>query len=80
MNPDASFALRCSVANMRAAGRVDEKALEGVRRFLDSCDVCVSHWALYVVASRLTATLQSSSFQCSSLEVAAVALLWWGDI
>jgi hypothetical protein len=65
---------------MRAAGRVDEKALEGVRRFLDSCEVYVSHWALCVVASRLTATLQSSSFEYNSLEVAAVALSWWGDI
>ena len=36
MNPEASFALRCSVAKMRAAGRVDEKALEGVRMLLES--------------------------------------------
>jgi hypothetical protein len=36
MNPDASFAFRFSVANMRAAGRVEEKALVGVRRLFES--------------------------------------------
>jgi hypothetical protein len=36
MKPDASFAFRCSVAKMRAAGRVDENALEGVRRLLET--------------------------------------------
>ena len=36
MKPEASLALRCSVAKMRAAGRVDEKALEGVRKLLES--------------------------------------------
>lgn len=37
MKPDASLALRFSVAKMRAAGRVDEKAREGVRKLLESC-------------------------------------------
>ena len=36
MNPDASFALRFSVPIKRAAGRVDEKFREGVRRLLES--------------------------------------------
>jgi hypothetical protein len=36
IKPEASFALRCSVAKMRAAGRVDEKALAGVRKLLES--------------------------------------------
>jgi hypothetical protein len=31
MKPDASFALRLPVPNMRAAGRVDEKARDGMR-------------------------------------------------
>lgn len=36
MNPEASFALRCSVAKMRAAGRVEAKPLNGVRKLLES--------------------------------------------
>lgn len=31
MKPEASFALRFPVPNMRAAGRVEEKARDGVR-------------------------------------------------
>jgi hypothetical protein len=37
MKPEASFALRCSVPKMRAAGRVDEKARDGVRMLFESC-------------------------------------------
>jgi hypothetical protein len=36
MKPDASFALRFSVANMRAAGRVEENARDGVRKLFES--------------------------------------------
>jgi hypothetical protein len=36
MKPDASFARRFSVAKIRAAGRVDEKAREGVRMLFES--------------------------------------------
>jgi hypothetical protein len=36
MNPDASFALRFSVANMRCAGRVEEKARVDGRKPLAS--------------------------------------------
>jgi hypothetical protein len=38
MNPEASFARRLSVPNMRAAGRVEEKFRDGVRRlFVSYC-------------------------------------------
>lgn len=43
MNPEASLALRFSVAKMRAAGRVDEKARVGVRKLLESYAAIVSH-------------------------------------
>jgi hypothetical protein len=39
MKPDASFALRLPVPNMRAAGRVDVKARDGVRMLFVSCVV-----------------------------------------
>jgi hypothetical protein len=39
MKPDASFALKLSVPNMRAAGRVDEKARDGVRKLFESYSV-----------------------------------------
>jgi hypothetical protein len=39
MKPDASFARRFSVAKIRAAGRVDEKARDGVRRLFENYTV-----------------------------------------
>ena len=37
IKPEASLAFRFSVAKMRAAGRVDEKARDGVRMLFESC-------------------------------------------
>jgi hypothetical protein len=41
MKPDASFALRLSVPNMRCAGRVEEKArVDGRKLFASYCGKC----------------------------------------
>ena len=43
MKPDASFALRFSVANMRCAGRVEEKARVVGRKLLASYEANISN-------------------------------------
>lgn len=59
MKPDASFALKLPVPNMRAAGRVEEKAREGVRKLFDSYVVLVSHCATRSCAGSRDVTVTS---------------------